>query len=658
MSDRTSSADRWLPWLLALATAAYLLPLRGYGLMMVDDGWYLQPVLRMRAGEILYRDIWTFYAPGIHHAVEWLFRVTGPSILAARTLLAAGIVVSVVLSYRLARRFAPPWLAWLPAAVYALVPGPWHKAYFATCTTAFFVLLARALERPDARRFAALGAMTGVTLVTRQDLGLLQLAAGLVAALLPAVWPTGFGRAARAPGPALRFSTAFLLAFAIPVAATAGYYAAHGALHDLLDATFVRAFSQAGAHPALLGRILSPASFAQAPEGRAVGVLMLLPLALYPTLAIALLARLRREGLNARNALVGALLAYATATLSQAYFPMLLLRFLQSALPFYLLATIAVADGVAALRARERFVLSHALVAATFGAATLLVGLVGFGLPAVRQPIYTGSLRMLRYRHPVEALSASINEDWGLAEEIRLVRAFFAGVPAGQPTIALPIHPLYNVLLDRPNPTRYVGDHPTGNFTMTAAQKQAEADRLLASPTRFAIVDQRWYARPTPPDPLLLALRDEFHPVRGYGTVLVLERGNDAEWRDFAMRLQRAIASGPAPGDTESWRRFVTGHADEPLAFRMLGLSLKAAGETNGAIAALHRAVQLDPTDVSSLETTAALLASLGRRGEAVSDIARARAVRESPAIRHIETSLKRTSDAPASSRHETDLSE
>ena len=94
--------------------------------MIVDDGWYLQPVLRMRAGEILCRDIWTFYAPGIHHALEWLFRVTGPSILAARTLLALGIVVSVVLTYRLARRLAPPWLAWLQDAVYGLAPGPWH----------------------------------------------------------------------------------------------------------------------------------------------------------------------------------------------------------------------------------------------------------------------------------------------------------------------------------------------------------------------------------------------------------------------------------------------------------------------------------------------------------------------------------------------------
>jgi len=646
MSDRTSSADRWLPWLLAFATAAVLLPLRGYGLMIADDGWYLQPVLRMRAGEILYRDVWTFYAPGIHHAVEWLFRVTGPSILAARTLLALGIVVSVVLTYRLARRFAPPWLAWLPAAVYALAPGPWHKAYFATCTALFFVLLARALERPGAKRFAALGAIAGVTLVTRQDIGLLQIAAGLVATLLPAGWPTAFGRTTRAPRLSLRWAAAFLLAFAVPVAATASYYAAHGALHDLLDATFVRAFGQAGAHPALLGHLLSPASFAQAPEGRAVGALMLLPLALYPALAFVLVARLRREGLTARNALLGALIAYAIATLSQAYFPLLLLRFLQSALPFYLLATIAVADGASALRARDHTLSAQALVATAFGAAALLVGLVIFGLPGVRQPIYTGSLRMLRYSQPVEVLGASIQEDRGLAEEIRLVRAFFAAnVATGEPTIALPIHPLYNVLLARPNPTRYIADHPSGDFTMTAEQKRAEAFRLLASPTHFAIVDQRWYARPTAPDPLLAALRDEFHPVRGYGTVLLLARGNDPEWRAFAARLRRAIATGPMPADVPPWRAFATAHPDEPLAWRMLGLALQASGDAPGAIEALHRAVELDPQDARPLEITAAMLASSNRRDEAIADLRRARAVRNSDALDALDARIGAASE-------------
>jgi tetratricopeptide (TPR) repeat protein len=248
---------------------------------------------------------------------------------------------------------------------------------------------------------------------------------------------------------------------------------------------------------------------------------------------------------------------------------------------------------------------------------------------------------MLRYGHSIEVLGASIQEDRGLAEEIRLVRAFFAAnVAPAEPTIALPIHPLYNVLLDRPNPTRYIADHPTGDFTMTTEQKRAEAARLLASPTRFVIVEQSWYARPTSPNPLLAALRAEFHPVRGYGSVLILERGSDANWLAFAARLRRAITTGPTPADVAPWRAFATAHPDEPLAWRMLGLALQASGDAPGAIDELHRAAELDPQDVAPLETTAALLARMNRRKEAIADLRRARAVRSSDALDKLAAQL------------------
>src|SRR5262249_29491932 len=147
-----------------------------------DDGWWLAPVLRMRAGEILYRDVWTFYAPLSLHGFAWLFDVTGPSVIAARVLMLAEIVAAAVLAYGFTRRFAPRWIAWLPGAVYALAPGPWHKSYYGLVSIAFFVLLARAFERPRAWRFAALGAMAGAALATRQDLGIAQLAIAFTAA--------------------------------------------------------------------------------------------------------------------------------------------------------------------------------------------------------------------------------------------------------------------------------------------------------------------------------------------------------------------------------------------------------------------------------------------------------------------------------------------
>src|SRR5262249_11076382 len=126
-----SGLDRAIALGLAIGAVLYLFPLRAYGISASDDGWWLAPVQRMRAGEILYRDVSTSYAPLSLHAFAWLFDATGPSFLAARVLMMAEIVAAAVLAYAFARRFAPPWIACLPAAVYVLAPGPWHKSFYA-----------------------------------------------------------------------------------------------------------------------------------------------------------------------------------------------------------------------------------------------------------------------------------------------------------------------------------------------------------------------------------------------------------------------------------------------------------------------------------------------------------------------------------------------
>jgi hypothetical protein len=50
-----------------------VVPLRDRGLILPDEGWYLYPTLRMLEGEVLYRDLWTFYAPLRYHLLAWLF---------------------------------------------------------------------------------------------------------------------------------------------------------------------------------------------------------------------------------------------------------------------------------------------------------------------------------------------------------------------------------------------------------------------------------------------------------------------------------------------------------------------------------------------------------------------------------------------------------
>jgi tetratricopeptide (TPR) repeat protein len=630
----TRERDAWVPLAIFVGALAYLLPLRRYGVAVSDDGWYLVPVLRMLDGEILYRDVWTFYPPLEHHLLAWLFEATGPSIVASRTLLALAIATAAALSYRLARRAAPPALAWLPAALYAVAPGPWPKAFLGLCTALFFVALARAFEQPVPLRFAALGAVAGATLGLRQDLGVAQLATVLVAVPLPVWFPKGFPGAA--PARLLPLAAAAFAGFAALVAPLAGYYALHGALRDLWEAVFVRALAQqSGAYPPVLPELLG----LRAREGLAVALPMLAPPVLYAGFAVALAARLRREGMGAQGALQGALVAYAAATLSQAYHPVLLVRLLQSALPFYVLAAWAAAalHARAALRPTRR-----RIVAAAAAAAAAWLWLVLRGVADVHPgDLYTGSARVLRYDAPVEVLGDELLAGWGQAEEVRLLRAFYAAhTRPGEPTAALPTHPLYHALLDRPNPTRFLADHAHGNFTMSAAQKEVEAARLRESAARYVIAEQAWYATDGAHDPFRELLRREFRPVRSYVSVVVLERDASPDAQRLGAILRRTFAGQPTPEDLASLREVVRERPDEPLPWKLLGSVAAAFGETDEAIDAYRRAAALDPADASSLERSATLLLQAGRSREAAGDVQRARKVRASPTTRKLEAAL------------------
>jgi hypothetical protein len=623
-----SPADRWLPAILFLGTLAYLLPLRAHGLSMNDDGWWLQAVLRMRDGEVLYRDVWVFYAPLVYHAIDWIFALTGPSMLAGRVFFALCIAASAAMTYRLARRFVAPAWAWIPPAVHALAPGPWHKAYYGMATVAILLCTARALERTTAWRFGALGGVVGIVLATRQDLGLLGLAIALGAAVVPALCVPV---ADRAPAPALRRVLAVVAGVALPVAPVLAAYASAGALGDLYEAAFVRAFGQSGAHPDSIGRALAPATFAQAPQGRAVGVLMLLPIPLYAALGAVAVRRFARRPADPRNLLLGALLLFGVAGLLQAWYPMLLLRLLQSALPFLLAATLAFFE------LGRRFNVRAALPALVAAAAAYL----GVVFTSGEMPLYTGSARVLRYDAPVEILGERFYERWSSAEEIRLVRNFFAThAEPGEPTLGLPTLSLYNPILGRPNPTRFLAEHPKGNFVMSAAQKRDEGARLLASGARFVIVGQDWYARGSGDDPLLSLLRNAFHPVRGYRSVLILARGSDAEWAAASQRMRRTIGRQPDPAELEFWSAFAEQHPDEPLAWRVLAAHQEAAADLTGAIDSLGRAAALDPAEPLPLEVAARLHLTRGDRAAAREALARARAVRESPETRRLARTL------------------
>ena len=129
-----TARERVVLAVLVAASAAVLWPLRPYGLQMGNDGWLLHPAVRMQEGEVLYRDVLTYYAPLRYHLFERVFALFGPSFLLSRTVWVLMFVASAALAFRLCLRLLPVWLAWGPPAVYVLAPGPWVASHLAAAS--------------------------------------------------------------------------------------------------------------------------------------------------------------------------------------------------------------------------------------------------------------------------------------------------------------------------------------------------------------------------------------------------------------------------------------------------------------------------------------------------------------------------------------------
>lgn len=638
--------DRAVLLVLVLVSATVLFPLRPYGLQMGNEGWLLHPPMQMLEGKVLYRDVLTYYAPFYYHVLAWAFALFGPSFLLSRTLSAVVIVATAALAYRVGRRWLPTWLAWGPPLVYVLAPGPWFKVNYGFCSMLFFLVLARALERPGTRRYAWMGAAAGLTLVTRHEIGIAQLGIAAVAAALPALFPGRFGGDAaastsatwRAAGRNIGVTLAAAAAVALPFVL---YYASHGALGAMLQMMFVNGFEQMPDWIGHLKGLLSPSTFADGREGRAAGFVLVAPVFVCGAVGIALLVRLQREGLVARNVLTGALLAYAVATLPQTYSMAIVIRLLQSALPFYVLtAYLALEIG----RAIGFLLGKPAWAPARFGvpAITVLAGgwlvwLVIEGLPTIIPgDEFTGSWRMRRHSAPAPILSGeTVYLPWQRAEEARLVRTFLdARLEPDEPILALPLLTSYYLLLDRPNPTGIVGERAARDnrdTVMNHAQKEREMQRFLDSRARYAIVSRFWFAWPDPPEHMRAVLRRTFHPIRRYDTVVILERGMDETARtltEVLLRIERGIKN---PRDADVLRGVARERPEWPLPHQLLVPFLIRQRDAEGALAALRTSSELDPLAIVDLEVAASILLASGRMAEARDTLLRVHAVRESP---------------------------
>lgn len=187
------------PVLLLIGSFAYLLTGIALPLGLYDEGFELTAAMRILGGQLPYRDFWFVYAPGEPYLLAGLFRVFGPSVIAARVMDTALRALLALAAWSVARRLAPrgaAFAAWLVVALWLGPQGFYRIPIFsypvvpALLAVMASVLCLLPMLGRDERRvgpFVSAGLCAGIAMLFRQDFGAYAVAAeGGMLALLAA----------------------------------------------------------------------------------------------------------------------------------------------------------------------------------------------------------------------------------------------------------------------------------------------------------------------------------------------------------------------------------------------------------------------------------------------------------------------------------------
>jgi dolichyl-phosphate-mannose-protein mannosyltransferase len=228
-----SRSDRWIAAGVFLLTCLYLSLFYNYTILNADEGIVLQGAQRILAGQVLYRDFFSFYTPGSYYWMALLFKIFGSSILVGRTALIVYGGLFSLLAYLLARRVCARWSALLAAYMVTLTCVPfrfnvlhnWDSTLLAYLALYFAVLL---LERRHWFWALAAGTLGSLTVLFEHSKGA-GLALGLTIGFALLAWRGGirewFDR---------RQLAALAGGFVWPFLPTFAYFSAHHAVREML----------------------------------------------------------------------------------------------------------------------------------------------------------------------------------------------------------------------------------------------------------------------------------------------------------------------------------------------------------------------------------------------------------------------------------------
>ena len=120
----------------------YLLAFRGVVNMDPDEGIVMQGAHRILAGQLLYRDFFTFYTPGSFYLTAALFKIFGDSILVARSALVFFGASLTVITYALAKRSCSRTISLFIAALVLTTALPYRFLVLHNWDSTFWACLA------------------------------------------------------------------------------------------------------------------------------------------------------------------------------------------------------------------------------------------------------------------------------------------------------------------------------------------------------------------------------------------------------------------------------------------------------------------------------------------------------------------------------------
>lgn len=174
------------PIILLFAAFAYFRSFAFFGINLLDEGYLLNPALRVMRGQVPGRDFYHYYPPGSFYLFAALMKIFGVGMAVERYSFVVLRSFEALLAWRILKYHSNKWWALFGYFGILLVPGPAHKTFVGLSILVLLNVYSWWAEKLNNPRSLACGAAIGAIFMFRQDVAVYGLITGAAAVMLSA----------------------------------------------------------------------------------------------------------------------------------------------------------------------------------------------------------------------------------------------------------------------------------------------------------------------------------------------------------------------------------------------------------------------------------------------------------------------------------------